>query len=198
MPPQLVAYPTGPGEPVKVPNHGVSDYHMADFLPDGRQILFAGVETGHAQRCYVQPLDGGVPRAVTPEGTSLPEIEPGAIVSPKGDSFIAIGTDHLARLYKFDGQSAPSSIPGISAWEMPVHWSADGQSLYVAGTGSVTVRVDRVNLSTGARSLWREIAPPELAGVEALYAFQISPEHGWYFYSCWRVLSDLYMVEGIK
>ncbi len=196
VPPQLVAYPTGPGEPVRIPNNGVSDYFMAGFLPDGRHVLFAGVEPGHSQRCYIQSLDGGALRPVTPEGMSLPEIEPGAIVSPKGDSFIAIGPDHLARLYALEGQS--SSIPGIAAWEMPVHWSSDGESLYVATPGSVSVRVDRVNLSTGARSLWREIAPPELAGVQALYAFQISPEHGWYFYSCWRVLSDLYVVEGLK
>src|ERR1700674_4192868 len=60
-----------------------------------------------------------------------------------------------------------------------------------AGLDRLPVRVERLEMSNGARSLWREIMPSDPAGVQNLYAVQISPDRGWYFYSYWRVLSDL-------
>ncbi|MCI4348371.1 MAG: serine/threonine protein kinase, partial [Thermoplasmata archaeon] len=75
-PPQLIAYPTGPGEPKRIPNVKISDYSMAVWLPDGKRIAFSGVETGHGPRCYVQGVDGEGLRAVSPEGTILPTSQP--------------------------------------------------------------------------------------------------------------------------
>ena len=56
----------------------------------------------------------------------------------------------------------------------------------------------RSNLATGARTHWKDLAPPSSAGARQVYAIQLSPEHGWYFYSSWHVLSDLYEVDGIS
>jgi eukaryotic-like serine/threonine-protein kinase len=194
-PPQLVMFPTGPGEPIKIPNRGISDYYMADWLADGKRILFTGVQPGHGPRCYLQGVDGENLRAVTPEGTILPLSQPA--LSPDIHSFVAIGPDHVGRLYAVDG-GGPRPIPGMQAWEIPLRWSADGRALYVAGLSQLPLRVDRLDISTGTRTLWKEITPSDPAGVTSLYAIQISPEQGWYFYSYWRVLSDLYVVDGLR
>ncbi|MFY9550806.1 MAG: protein kinase, partial [Thermoanaerobaculia bacterium] len=39
-PPQLVLYPTGPGEPIRLANETVSDYYWGLWLPDGKRIIF--------------------------------------------------------------------------------------------------------------------------------------------------------------
>jgi hypothetical protein len=187
-------FPTGPGEPIKIPNRGVSDYLMAVWLADGKRILFTGVEPGHLPRCYLQGIDGEGLRAVTPEGTILPLTQPA--LSPDRHSFVAIGPDHVGRLYTVDG-GGPRPIPGMQAWEIPLRWSANGGALYVAGLPQLPLRVDRLDMSTGSRTLWKEITPSDPAGVKSLYAIQISPEQGWYFYSYSRVLSDLYVVDGL-
>jgi Tol biopolymer transport system component len=197
-PPQLVAYPTGPGESKKIPNIKISDYSQAVWLPDGKRIVFSGVETGHGPRCYEQEVDGERLRAITPEGTVLPTSQPRSCLSADGRSLAAMGPDHLFRLYPLDGSGASRPIPGIRPWETPLRWSADGETVYVARVDQVPVRIERLDLSSGRRTLWKEITPPDPAGVTNLYAIQISPEQGWYFYSYWRSLSDLYVVDGLR
>jgi serine/threonine protein kinase len=65
-PPQLVIYPTGPGETRRPPRGDLETYHSASWFPDGKSILVVGNEAGKASRCYAQDVSGGPPRAVTP------------------------------------------------------------------------------------------------------------------------------------
>ena len=53
---QLVLLSTSHAEPKVLPNRGMKEYHYASFFPDGRQILFTGVEAraDAAIRSYVQ------------------------------------------------------------------------------------------------------------------------------------------------
>jgi len=196
--PQLVLYPTGPGEAVRIPNHGISDYFMAVWLPDGKHILFTGVAPDGAQRCYFESVDGTEFRALSPAGFSLALAQPAGARAPDGHSFVAIDANHVARILSLDGSAKPRSIPGIQPWETPLRWSADARSLYVARLDVTPVKIERLDLTTGARTLWKVLMPAEPAGVQSLYAVQISPDRGWHFYSCWRVLSDLYAVDGLK
>jgi eukaryotic-like serine/threonine-protein kinase len=196
-PPELVAYPTGPGDTIRIPSHGIGDYFMAVWLPDGGHVLLTGVEPGHGQRCYVESLDGSEFRAVSPEGFTLPLAQPGGALLPDGRSFTAIGADNIARILPLDG-GAPRTIAGIEPFEAPIRWTDDGRSVYVTRLNAPTARVVKIDLATGARTHWKDLAPPSSAGARQVYAIQLSPEHGWYFYSSWHALSDLYEVDGIK
>jgi hypothetical protein len=69
-PAQLVIYPTGAGQPRKLERGGLLSYEKAVFFPDGKRVLACGHEAGHGVRCYVQDIEGGKPRAITPEGTT--------------------------------------------------------------------------------------------------------------------------------
>ena len=83
-------------------------------MPDGKQIVFAASENGHSSRCYIQNLEGGAPRAVTPEGTTL--FMGQKVVSPDGRTAAVIGPDGRAALSPLAG-GAPLTIPGIQPGE---------------------------------------------------------------------------------
>jgi hypothetical protein len=74
---QLVLLPTGAGTMRRIDRGGIQQYEEGiHWLPDGKQILFAGNQAGHAARCFIQNIDGGMPHAVTPEGIGYCQISP--------------------------------------------------------------------------------------------------------------------------
>ena len=97
-----------------------------------------------------------------------------------------------------------TTIPGppLGLAEAPVQWSADGQFLYVftAGGGGSLSRVDRLEIATGRRELWKKLMPADPTGVDVMFAdFHISRDGQSYAYHYLRVvMSNLIMVEGIK
>ncbi len=64
--PQYVLYPTEAGQPRSLPLEGLRAT-AARFLPDGRHLLFGGIEPGRSERIYLVDTEGGKPRALTPE-----------------------------------------------------------------------------------------------------------------------------------
>ena len=90
------------------------------------------------------------------------------------------------------------AIEGLADGEVPVLWSADGRSLYVYRIGDLSARVFRLELSTGRRELWKELTPPEPAGSLEFQNLRIARDGKAYAYDYGQVLSDLYLVEGLK
>ncbi len=60
------------------------------------------------------------------------------------------------------------------------------------------MNIFRVRLEDGHSELWKSLRPADAAGVCAIGSIVISPQTGEYAYSYTRVLSDLYLVEGLK
>ncbi len=187
--PQLVAYPTGAGEPKLFPKDGLSVLAAA-FTPDGKQILMTAIEPGHRTRIYLRGIDGGKPRAVTPEGYG------GALVSSDGKSVVATGPDRKTYVYPLSG-GAPVLIPGLDPEDAVDQFSLDGQSVFVHRTGEIPARVFRLDLSTGKKELWRTLMPADPAGVGELGIVPLRSGLG-YDYSYTRILSDLYLVDGVR
>ncbi len=92
--PQLVAYPTGAGEPKVFPKDGVSVFGATFLPPDGKQILITGSEAGHGSRLYLRDFSGGKPRALSPEGYSTI-----GVISPDGKWTVVRGPDRKRYLY---------------------------------------------------------------------------------------------------
>ena len=191
-PSQLVLLPTGAGEAQRLPRHTIHNYQAAWWLPDGRSVMFTGSDAGRPLRLYVQDVGGGAPRPVTPEGTgSLSDT-----VSPDG-RFVAAISERGGGIYPLGGgESRP--IPGWEPGEFPLRWGADGRSLYVRRLGEVPARVYRLDIATGQRALWKELGPPDLAGVSSVGALAMSRDARWYAYTYHSRLSNLYLVEGLK
>jgi len=96
------------------------------------------------------------------------------------------------------GGGDPQLLPGIQPDEDMVRWNKDGRSMLVQSRGSAPLRVFQVDLDAGRRSLWKEIAPADRAGVITINAVQVAPDGKTYAYGLSRQLDSLYVAEGIK
>jgi eukaryotic-like serine/threonine-protein kinase len=191
-PAQLVLLPTGPGEG-KPLTHDSINHSRARWLPDGQRFLFSGKEPGHAARIYRQDSPDAKPVPVSPEG-----IDPLVLVlSPDGQQVVGVGPDEKAYFYPVAG-GEPKAVPGIEPGEQPIQWSDDGKTIYFYRLGDLPAKVYRLDLSTGHKTLWKELMPSDSAGVSRIGPILLTPDGKSCFYGYHRILSDLYLVEGLK
>ena len=195
----LLLLPTGPGDVRGIRLPGGISHRNAVFFPDGRSILFEGYEAGHSPRLYQVGLDGGLPRAVTPEGLftfGYASLE----ISPDG-TWIAVGEVPAAEagtgvwLYPMAG-GARRRLPGVTKPAFPIRWSTDGRALFVA-EGPEPVTIVRIDLASGQRSVVRELVPADPLARVTPYVV-ITPDGNSYAYAYRRRLSELYLVEGLR
>ncbi|HEY6050776.1 MAG TPA: hypothetical protein VIZ58_05960, partial [Thermoanaerobaculia bacterium] len=189
---QIVLLPTGAGEPKPLPKTDIVVGALAWF-PDGRRILFAGNEPGHGSRLFIQEVEGGKPRAITPEGVNIRF----DVISPDGKSIIATGSDQKLDIYPVE-PGEPHAVPGLEPSDIPLRWTPDGNSIFVYRPSAPPLRVEKVDVKTGQRSLWKEIRPPDPSGVEQVGPIQIAPDEKSYVYSYRRVLDELYLATGMR
>ena len=192
----LVLLPTGPGGPRTLERGTLGQYHWVSWFPDGRRVLIYGNETSRPPRLYVQDIEVGSPKAITPEGVGLGF--GGSIISPDGQWIAAPDVEQMLSLYPVTGEGKPRRVPGTQPREWVARWSGDGRMLYVGSRGRIPLSIFKVEVATGRRQLWREVAPPDPAGLAALMAFHVTPDEKAYAYSYARILSELYLVEGLK
>ncbi|MGH9389296.1 MAG: hypothetical protein ACRD1Z_06745, partial [Vicinamibacteria bacterium] len=148
--PQLWLYPTGAGEKRLLPTGDLSIQSAADWLSDGKRIVFTGNEPGRGSRLFVIDLAGGRPRALTPEGyRSLSRT-----VSPDGKSVLAVGPDRKRYLYPLEG-GEPSVVPGLGTDETPSGYSEDGRFVYVYRRQDIPSKISRLEIATGRREPWK-------------------------------------------
>ena len=123
------------------------------------------------------------PSFVTPDGQQLLARTPG----PAGQW----------RLYPIAGGD-PEPAP-LGSYDRPLAFTPDGRALFVtpwSETGPVVV--ERVDLSTRARSRWTEVRAEDKAGAGPMMPIVITPDGQSYAYSVHRVLSELYLVRGLR
>jgi Tol biopolymer transport system component len=189
---QLVILPSGLGEPVFLPDHGITNHRGALWFPDGRRLLFTGAPSGGNARTYVQDLEGGAPRPLTPENAWAVSI------SPDGEWVAAIGAEPGIVLWPVAGGEEPRPVPSSLPGDRPVAWSADGRSLWVFRRGEVPAEVWQLDIATGRRQLWRKLQPPDPDGVYSINDFRVTRDGRAYAYSYKRVVSQLYLARGVR
>jgi Tol biopolymer transport system component len=188
-PQQLVLYPTGAGEPRRLERGGLLGYDSGRFFPDGKRVLACGHEAGRSVRCYQQSIDGGPPRPLTPEGSTLGE------VSPDGRVVAAITAEGL-RLYPVEGGSS-SAIPGTTVHEQLMRWDGD-VSVLLFRSSEIPAAVERVDVRTGKRELVRKVGPLDPVGVLNVRAVVLSEDGRAHAYTFRRMLSHLFLVVDAK
>jgi eukaryotic-like serine/threonine-protein kinase len=189
-PAKLVLLPTGVGEPRQLTDDK-TDHLSGGWLPDSKSIMFSAAEPGHSLRTYLLDIQGGTPRAITPEGIT------GGLITPDGKFLLAVDGKRQRWLYPIAGGDPQkfNVIPNPS--ERIMRFFEGGQSVLLR-TPTVPVQVTRVDIATGHRELWKEIAPADPAGVQSIPSLKFSEDGKSYAYSVGRILSDLYVVDGLK
>jgi hypothetical protein len=191
--PDLMLLPTGPGEPRRLPSMGMKP-EWALFLRDGERLLVGGVDDRKVFRHYLQRIDTGAIELIEGETNA----EGYAAVSPDG-AWIAIGpTEGRIHLHPLKG-GAVRTMGGFAEGEWILQWSGDGRSLYAGDMSRVPVKVHLVDIATGKRTLWKELAPAGMLGVTGISYAAIAPDGQAYAYSYLQTLtSDLFVMDAAK
>ncbi len=193
-PSRLVLLPAGAGSPRELLT-GALDHRVASWLPDGRAFVFGGGEPGAPGRIYVQELAGGAPRPVSPDGivfaagASLP-------VSPDGRKVLTSRADGSTAIQPLDGGEAVG-VAGLLPDERVVGWAERG-ALHVVAAATMPARLFRLDPVSGTRAPAGEIRPADPAGVVTVGPILVRPDGKAIVYGCPQVLSDLYVVEGLR
>ena len=186
-----ILLPTGAGSPRTLPPGPLVGRGEANFLPDGRRIVFGGNEKDRRGRIYLQDIDSGSIRAISPEGVGT-----AALATPDGRHVFGWTGGRLFK-YAVD-EGAPVPLPFLNPDDRPVQSSPDGSVLYVWRTDAWPPAVDRVNTATGEREPWKIIQPADPVGVDSVIRILITPDGRSYCHDYVRFLSGLFIVEGLK
>ena len=191
----LSLVPTGAGEARQLTHDAVS-YSFVRFFPDGKRLLASGIEAGHGGRDYLIDLSTGESKPVTPEGTA------GAEVSPDGRSTAVRGPNGKRGIWSLEGGGF-HPIPGLESGYNIIGWTADGGSVYVApirrgAQAFKSVKVSRANIQTGKMEPWKTFGEETGAGVSTIVPPHLSIDGTAYAYLYVRVLSEAYVVTGLR
>jgi hypothetical protein len=93
--------------------------------------------------------------------------------------------------------SEPRSLPGIPGRARIIGWTRDGGALLYMIRGEVPAPTFRIDIETGEKTHWVDLAPRSLAGVVTLTRIVMTPDAENFVYSYPRFLTNLYKVEGI-
>ena len=190
--------PIGAGESTTLPRGPMQNYMWGQFCPDGKRVLLVGSNAQGEIMLFVQSLDGSLPRPIaktvyaglvshaSPDGKVVP------LKKTTGGPWV---------LQPIEGGEA-HPIPFLKPGDLPLSFTEDGHSLLVSDTSSLygrfPVHIASLDLRSGARQPWLELAPPDWAGVRGTLGFQITPDGRFYSYGYIQALSDLYLIEGLK
>ena len=190
-PPQLVIYPTGAGETRKLERGEIENYVTAQWFRGGKSVLISGNEPGRGTRFYVQEIGGGAPRPVTPEGTR------DGWLSSDGRLVLARGPEGKYFVYSIAGAD-PRPVPGLTEADVLAQWSPDGRSVLAYRRAEIPCRLERVDLASGQRKLFKELAPPDRAGLLSMREIFVTDDLRSYAYTSYYQVSSLFVSEATQ
>jgi Tol biopolymer transport system component len=193
-PPRILLHPTGPGESREVPNGRHVLVDAISWLPDGTRLAAFGSTPDGRSRGWVIDAKDGATRPFTEEGVSFALSNP--VVSPDGARVVGRGAEGDSRLYPVDG-GASEPVPGVAAGDRVLQWAEDGRSLFVGRRAGPGWQIRRLDLRTGRGAPWTEITPRETAGLR-LSSVYLTPNGRFWVHSYSRLLTDLYVAEGVR
>jgi hypothetical protein len=114
------------------------------------------------------------------------------VVSPDSSRAIFQLDNGKVRLYAIDSGSF-EDLPEVKNMS-PVKW-AEENIIYFVHQADVPARVFQFDLKTRKLTFWKELAPPDIAGVQSVGLIVLAPKVSSYAYSYRRILSDLYLFK---
>jgi hypothetical protein len=192
-PPDFILLPTGIGQQQNISTGDVVP-SRGQFFGDSKRLLIEGHEPGHGSRIYILTPGNANPRPITPEGFILGGNS--RAIAPD-DKRIAVVTSDGIALASVEG-GEPKPVHNTQPGEVPLRWAKGMDALFVGQRGETSCSVVKVDLQTGARTLWKTVAPPDIAGVVGVSCPRMAADEQHYIFGYTRNLSDLFLVEHLK
>jgi len=193
---ELVLQPTGTGQPRSLGKNKL-DVSSAVFLPDGTAVVFSGRVAGGTWRLYRQDLDGTVsPKPFSNDPSSDDGLSGDRLaVSPDGRFIAARGKNQKMCIYPLSGE--PARCFDASPGDEPLQWSLDARSIFVYPMNDLPGRIERLDVESGRRELWKNFGPSDLAGIQRFERVAMSPGGASLVYSTERVFCTLFVIGGL-
>jgi WD40 repeat protein len=198
-PPNVALLPTGVGKPVQLTSNGWEYTRGMHWMPDSSALLVNAVQPGHKPRVYLIDLKTKQMHPVLPEGIR------GGLPSPDGK--VLLGSDgDIRKVYNLKGDviatvaqvgEGGGKLPQLDARELIDRWSADGKSLFIWNYTGVP-RLDRLEIASGKRVPMYSIIPPDSSGIVNFTFCRASADGKAHVCSAHRLLSDLFVVNGLR
>lgn len=97
-----------------------------------------------------------------------------------------------------DGSTPPRPLIGFNDGERISQWTADGRALYVFVYEDSKLKVSKLDITTGHKEPFKEIAIADKAGIFFRPYIIITPDGKSYIYHIRRYLMDLYLADELK
>ncbi len=189
---RMYILPTGVGESRPIPCENLLLHH-AVWLPDQVHLAATGHEPGRGIRIYRVNIETGAAEPFTPEGMDYLELR----LLPNGAEVSGLNADHDHWVYPIDG-SPPRPLAMLDRTDRIVRWLPDGRSLLVYRLNEMPAKIHRVDVETGERVLWREIAPPDPTGIFRIGRVRTNADGSAHGYVYYMHLVDLHVLSGLK
>jgi hypothetical protein len=187
--------PLGMGPTRTIPNPDQVSYQsIAAWLPGGRAFLVAGRQGTGPSRGFVCDIATGGCKPFGDPGMEWNVFTPPP-VSPDGRHAILRDGTGTARQWPVAGGPG-LAVSGLGPDDQPIVYTEDGRALFVAER-AFPIPIVRLDLTTGQRTLWLTLAPPDRAGLRFAIP-TITPDGKHWSLSTARLLTDLYVVEGLR
>ncbi len=186
--------PVGAGEERRIESHACD---WVDWFPDGERFLCERRNPSGRTNLTVLELASGKATEITISETALDF--GGGLISPDGASLAGMGENRDILILPLAGGEprrihAAARPPGL----VPVGWAADGRHLFLHRVGDVPDPVWRLDLATGTIEPFKTLTLEDLAGVVRIHPLKVAPDGRSWAYTYTRVLSNLYVVDGLK
>ena len=171
---------------------------FAWFSPDGRRLLVNGRVNDGPYRFWWMDESGATteagPAGIDHWAGQVPLSNDGTLIAgfKSGQSMAK-----TVQVYPADGGN-PTPVMGLDHDEAVIRFSADDRHLLVYNRDRLPARIFQLDYRTGARTLWREFAPADAAGIDGFGMIAMTPSGSVVAYNYVRSLGTVFTVSGLK
>ncbi len=190
-PANVLLLPTGVGE-TRIISAPKFRYRSATWASDGYRIVVRASESDHPLRFWIQDINGGRPRAITPEG-----IDGRFVTVDHSDYICGRDASGTVRLYPIDG-AEPKIVSGLGDRDQVIAGSPISPDLYVTPDSSaIPLQVLKLSLTTGLKQPFVSISPADSTGIVGLSNPMFTADEKRYVYTQVRWFSVLYIANRL-
>ena len=200
-----VLIPVGAGEVRPIETE--TECEGVEWFPDGKRILCKIPNPNGPFRLFIIEVASGKVTAVKIAEDAARSFDEGAFaaesaaLSPDGAYLAGVGGGGDILILPLAGGEArriAGTLTGLDGLARPVGWTSDGRHLFIHHIGDLPDKAQRLEIATGRLEPWRDLTLEDPAGLLRINPVRVAPDGRSWAYSYIRVLSNLYVVEGLK